>query len=177
MQTEMETECNFWSPVGKFLIIQLLETFFLAFCTFQPSQIKFSCLPVSRVECMLKLPSLDLVFSSNRGELETLGATYPTETLSPGGNAPQSGTKTSASKTGIPGVETILLFNWHKAKYYFNSNIYCQINKFGKGEYLRIRVLVEKNLQQIKVLSVFYYKGMAVGQHFIVGFTYALHAL
>lgn len=55
---------------------------------------------------MLKLPSLDLVFSSNRGELETLGATYPAETLSPGGNAPQSGTKTSASKTGTPGVET-----------------------------------------------------------------------
>ncbi|KAB0396757.1 hypothetical protein E2I00_015079, partial [Balaenoptera physalus] len=69
-----------------------------------PSQIKFSCLPVSRVECMLKLPSLDLVFSSNRGELETLGATYPAETLSPGGNAPQSGTKTSASKTGTPGL-------------------------------------------------------------------------
>nr|XP_023416125.1 uncharacterized protein KIAA1109 homolog [Cavia porcellus] len=69
----------------------------------QPSQIKFSCLPVSRVECMLKLPSLDLVFSSNRGELETLGTTYPTETLSPGGSTPQSGTKTSASKTGIPG--------------------------------------------------------------------------
>uniref|UniRef100_A0A2K6G670 Bridge-like lipid transfer protein family member 1 n=1 Tax=Propithecus coquereli TaxID=379532 RepID=A0A2K6G670_PROCO len=69
----------------------------------QPSQIKFSCLPVSRVECMLKLPSLDLVFSSNRGELETLGSTYPAETLSPGGNAAQSGTKTSASKTGIPG--------------------------------------------------------------------------
>ncbi|XP_063040632.1 bridge-like lipid transfer protein family member 1 isoform X4 [Engraulis encrasicolus] len=36
----------------------------------QPSQIRFSCLPMSRVECMLKLPSLDLVFSSNRGELE-----------------------------------------------------------------------------------------------------------
>ncbi|XP_030168991.1 transmembrane protein KIAA1109 homolog isoform X5 [Lynx canadensis] len=69
----------------------------------QPSQIKFSCLPVSRVECMLKLPSLDLVFSSNRGELETLGTTYPTETLSPGGNTTQSGTKTSSSKTGIPG--------------------------------------------------------------------------
>ncbi|XP_006866349.1 PREDICTED: uncharacterized protein KIAA1109 homolog [Chrysochloris asiatica] len=69
----------------------------------QPSQIKFSCLPVSRVECMLKLPSLDLVFSSNRGELETLGTTYPAETLSPGSNALQSGTKTSANKTGLPG--------------------------------------------------------------------------
>lgn len=69
----------------------------------QPSQIKFSCLPVSRVECMLKLPSLDLVFSSNRGELETLGTTYPAETVSPGSNAPQTGAKTSASKAGMPG--------------------------------------------------------------------------
>lgn len=55
---------------------------------------------------MLKLPSLDLVFSSNRGELETLGTTYPAETLSPGDSATQSGTKVSASKTGIPGAET-----------------------------------------------------------------------
>ena len=84
----------------------LPRNFSLSFCTFQPSQIKFSCLPVSRVECMLKLPSLDLVFSSNRGELETLGAAYPAETLSPGGSAPPSGTKTSSSKTGVPGVET-----------------------------------------------------------------------
>ncbi|XP_036914479.1 transmembrane protein KIAA1109 homolog isoform X1 [Sturnira hondurensis] len=69
----------------------------------QPSQIKFSCLPVSRVECMLKLPSLDLVFSSNRGELETLGTTYPAETLSPGSSASQGGAKASAGKTGTPG--------------------------------------------------------------------------
>uniref|UniRef100_A0A670IR01 Bridge-like lipid transfer protein family member 1 n=1 Tax=Podarcis muralis TaxID=64176 RepID=A0A670IR01_PODMU len=62
----------------------------------QPSQIKFSCLPVSRVECMLKLPSLDLVFSSNRGELETLGTSCPTE------NAMQSGSK-MPSKTVSPG--------------------------------------------------------------------------
>ncbi|XP_010290090.1 PREDICTED: uncharacterized protein KIAA1109-like, partial [Phaethon lepturus] len=69
----------------------------------QPSQIKFSCLPVSRVECMLKLPSLDLVFSSNRGELETLGTTYPSESLSIGGNTSQSGSKNSVSKSGAPG--------------------------------------------------------------------------
>ena len=31
----------------------------------QPSEIRFSCLPVSRVECMLNLPDLDVVFSSN----------------------------------------------------------------------------------------------------------------
>uniref|UniRef100_A0A674BXF0 KIAA1109 n=1 Tax=Salmo trutta TaxID=8032 RepID=A0A674BXF0_SALTR len=45
----------------------------------QPSQIRFSCLPMSRVECMLKLPSLDLVFSSNRGELEIPSSTQPTD--------------------------------------------------------------------------------------------------
>lgn len=32
----------------------------------QPSTFRFSCLPVSRVECMLQLPSLDIVFSSKR---------------------------------------------------------------------------------------------------------------
>ncbi|XP_036089345.1 transmembrane protein KIAA1109 homolog isoform X3 [Rousettus aegyptiacus] len=74
----------------------------------QPSQIKFSCLPVSRVECMLKLPSLDLVFSSNRGELETLGTTCPAETLSPsGGAAAQGGAKASASKAGTPGSSAL----------------------------------------------------------------------
>ncbi|XP_078796524.1 bridge-like lipid transfer protein family member 1 isoform X8 [Oryzias latipes] len=45
----------------------------------QPSQIRFSCLPMSRVECMLKLPSLDLVFSSNRGELETPTGAHPSD--------------------------------------------------------------------------------------------------
>lgn len=34
----------------------------------QPSTFRFSCLPVSRVECMLQLPSLDIVFSSKRQE-------------------------------------------------------------------------------------------------------------
>lgn len=32
----------------------------------QPSTFRFSCLPVSRVECLLQLPSLDIVFSSKR---------------------------------------------------------------------------------------------------------------
>lgn len=38
----------------------------------QPSTFRFSCLPVSRVECMLQLPSLDIVFSSKRAEEELL---------------------------------------------------------------------------------------------------------
>ncbi|KAF7987765.1 hypothetical protein HCN44_003628 [Aphidius gifuensis] len=36
----------------------------------QPSTFRFSCLPVSRVECMLQLPSLDIVFSSKRADEE-----------------------------------------------------------------------------------------------------------
>lgn len=36
----------------------------------QPSTIRFSCQPVSRVECLLQLPSLNLVFSSKRAEDE-----------------------------------------------------------------------------------------------------------
>uniref|UniRef100_A0A3B4ZZV0 Si:ch211-233a24.2 n=1 Tax=Stegastes partitus TaxID=144197 RepID=A0A3B4ZZV0_9TELE len=54
----------------------------------QPSQIRFSCLPMSRVECMLKLPSLDLVFSSNRGELETPPGAHPTDGSHPPSSTP-----------------------------------------------------------------------------------------
>ncbi|XP_054257192.1 bridge-like lipid transfer protein family member 1 [Macrosteles quadrilineatus] len=39
----------------------------------QPSTFRFSCLPVSRVECMLQLPSLDIVFSSKRAETDSSG--------------------------------------------------------------------------------------------------------
>lgn len=36
----------------------------------QPSTFRFSCLPSSRVECLLQLPSLDIVFSSKRQDDE-----------------------------------------------------------------------------------------------------------
>jgi hypothetical protein len=42
----------------------------IVFLNMQPSTFRFSCLPVSRVECMLQLPSLDIVFSSKRAEGE-----------------------------------------------------------------------------------------------------------
>uniref|UniRef100_A0AAQ6IKS7 Bridge-like lipid transfer protein family member 1 C-terminal domain-containing protein n=1 Tax=Anabas testudineus TaxID=64144 RepID=A0AAQ6IKS7_ANATE len=54
----------------------------------QPSQIRFSCLPMSRVECMLKLPSLDLVFSSNRGELEIPTGAHPADGSHPPSSTP-----------------------------------------------------------------------------------------
>lgn len=58
--------------------IDLLQENYVAYASFpvdvivyfhmQPSTFRFSCLPVSRVECMLQLPSLDIVFSSKRQE-------------------------------------------------------------------------------------------------------------
>ncbi|XP_078396104.1 bridge-like lipid transfer protein family member 1 isoform X7 [Cetorhinus maximus] len=70
----------------------------------QPSQIKFSCLPVSRVECMLKLPSLDLVFSSNRSDLESLGFSHAFDGAQVSATATsllaQTVLKTAANKTG-----------------------------------------------------------------------------
>nr|XP_033794435.1 transmembrane protein KIAA1109 homolog isoform X3 [Geotrypetes seraphini] len=69
----------------------------------QPSQIKFNCLPVSRVECMLKLPSLDLVFSSNRSELETTGSNHLSETSLTASYLSQNGSRTTLNKTAAPG--------------------------------------------------------------------------
>ncbi|XP_016400966.1 bridge-like lipid transfer protein family member 1 isoform X2 [Sinocyclocheilus rhinocerous] len=65
----------------------------------QPSQIRFSCLPMSRVECMLKLPSLDLVFSSNRGELEPTATTFPSE----GPHTPSSTPPSVHNANRVPG--------------------------------------------------------------------------
>lgn len=65
--------------------MDLLQENYVAYASFpvdvivyfhmQPSTFRFSCLPVSRVECMLQLPSLDIVFSSKRQEDDRL----PTE--------------------------------------------------------------------------------------------------
>ncbi len=39
----------------------------------QPSLIRFTCLPVSRVECLLRLPSLDVVLSSKKADIDDPG--------------------------------------------------------------------------------------------------------
>ena len=39
----------------------------------KPSLIRFTCLPVSRVECLLRLPSLDVVFSTKKANYEPSG--------------------------------------------------------------------------------------------------------
>lgn len=37
----------------------------------QPSLVRFTCLPVSRVECLLRMPSLDVVFSTKKADVES----------------------------------------------------------------------------------------------------------
>ncbi|XP_058820213.1 bridge-like lipid transfer protein family member 1 isoform X3 [Topomyia yanbarensis] len=76
--------------------LQMLENNYAAYASFpvdvvvyfhmQPSTFRFSCLPVSRVECMLQLPSLDIIFSSNRHEEDSASlGTSETEGKSAGG--------------------------------------------------------------------------------------------
>lgn len=69
----------------------------------QPSIVRFSCLPVSRVECLLRLPSVDLVFSSKRAEDEP----FPLE------GTPSETAKTPGAKGlyfGIAASENLIEF-------------------------------------------------------------------
>lgn len=66
----------------------------------QPSVLRFSCLPVSRVECLLQLPSVDLVFSSKRAEDELLDP-FSSSLLS--SNSIQTPIVTGFSKKAVPG--------------------------------------------------------------------------
>ncbi|XP_053959946.1 bridge-like lipid transfer protein family member 1 isoform X4 [Anastrepha ludens] len=64
------------TPSANPVNLDILPTNYVTYASFpvdvivyfhmQPSTFRFSCLPVSRVECMLQLPSLDIVFSSKR---------------------------------------------------------------------------------------------------------------
>lgn len=43
----------------------------------QPSLVRFTCLPVSRVECLLRMPSLDVVFSTKKADVESNAISDP----------------------------------------------------------------------------------------------------
>lgn len=106
--------------------------FFCFFFSPQPSQIRFSCLPMSRVECMLKLPSLDLVFSSNRGERENPAGTHPSDGSHPASSTPpgQHIPKTLPSK-GLQNcavdakILTMQLCSLSKLKHVLTHSLLC----------------------------------------------------
>ena len=76
----------------------------------QSSTFRFSCLPVSRVECMLRLPSLDLVFSSKRADgeiMEEFGDISPNKPTAPDGPVRQSTRLSTAEDNSILGGMSI----------------------------------------------------------------------
>ncbi|XP_037958120.1 transmembrane protein KIAA1109 homolog isoform X2 [Teleopsis dalmanni] len=74
--TKTENNGGPQTPSNNPVNLDILPTNYVTYASFpvdvivyfhmQPSTFRFSCLPVSRVECMLQLPSLDIVFSSKR---------------------------------------------------------------------------------------------------------------
>lgn len=55
---------------GQYVYYASFPVDVMVFFHFQPTIIRLGCLPVSRVECLLHLPSIDLVMSSKRSEFE-----------------------------------------------------------------------------------------------------------
>ncbi|XP_059220162.1 bridge-like lipid transfer protein family member 1 isoform X3 [Stomoxys calcitrans] len=74
--TKAEQSSGSQTPSNNAVNLDILPANYVTYASFpvdvivyfhmQPSTFRFSCLPVSRVECMLQLPSLDIVFSSKR---------------------------------------------------------------------------------------------------------------
>lgn len=72
---------QFTAPYSNPVNLEMLEHNYVVYASFpvdvivyfhmKPSTFRFSCLPISRVECMLQLPSLDIIFSSKRQEEST----------------------------------------------------------------------------------------------------------
>ena len=58
----------------------------------QPSLVRFTCLPVSRVECLLRLPSVDVVFSTKKADVEASALAADTS---------PSNVKTKPSKSSV----------------------------------------------------------------------------
>ncbi|XP_052898709.1 bridge-like lipid transfer protein family member 1 [Anopheles moucheti] len=83
----------------------------------QPSTFRFSCLPVSRVECMLKLPSLDIIFSSNRQDDDSSAAHTSSQTgestAVPGGDGRVAG---GLSVTGCLADFNVYIFHPYGGK-------------------------------------------------------------
>ena len=54
----------------------------VVFVCVQPSRMRFTCLPVSRVQCLIKIPSLDFVFSTQK-KSDSEGTLFSSSQISP----------------------------------------------------------------------------------------------
>ncbi|GBP70037.1 Uncharacterized protein KIAA1109 [Eumeta japonica] len=69
--TSVEGETDAGASYGQYVYASFPVDVIVHF-HMQPSTFRFSCLPTSRVECLLQLPSLQIVFSSKRAQDEEM---------------------------------------------------------------------------------------------------------
>ncbi|KAJ8666820.1 hypothetical protein QAD02_008482 [Eretmocerus hayati] len=100
-----------WAATGSNYVYASFPVDVIVYFHMQPSTFRFSCLPVSRVECMLQLPSLDIVFSSKRAEEEQAEfPDYPANLNHVGGRESNSATG-GLSVTGCLADFSVYIFH------------------------------------------------------------------
>ncbi|XP_075153247.1 transmembrane protein KIAA1109 homolog tweek isoform X1 [Haematobia irritans] len=115
--TKAEQSSGSQTPSNNAVNLDILPANYVTYASFpvdvivyfhmQPSTFRFSCLPVSRVECMLQLPSLDIVFSSKRSADEDNQNPFDTATASSStaaGSTPGSANDKDKDKTPQGGL-------------------------------------------------------------------------
>lgn len=100
----------------------------VVFISMLPSSIRFTCQPQSTMECLLKLPSLEMVFSTNRID-STSGAQAKLESL-----LSDERLMTSAGGTGIGGFGAG--FNSSEG----GLNVTCSMTDFSLKFYNRLAI-------------------------------------
>uniref|UniRef100_A0A182XZU0 Bridge-like lipid transfer protein family member 1 C-terminal domain-containing protein n=1 Tax=Anopheles stephensi TaxID=30069 RepID=A0A182XZU0_ANOST len=107
----IQSICKCWNTTMPHFPVDVVVYFHM-----QPSTFRFSCLPVSRVECMLQLPSLDIIFSSNRQDDDTSGGHTSSggeSTAMPGGDGKVAG---GLSVTGCLADFNVYIFHPYGGK-------------------------------------------------------------
>ncbi|XP_017025561.1 bridge-like lipid transfer protein family member 1 isoform X1 [Drosophila kikkawai] len=102
----------------------------------QPSTFRFSCLPVSRVECMLQLPSLDIVFSSKRSSEEESSTTHPGSHAHPEQPLPTGG----LSVTGCLADFNVFIFHPYGGKKTSKETQFSPLSDSERKDSLSINV-------------------------------------
>lgn len=64
------------SAPGQYAVYGSFPVDVIVYLHVEPSVVRFSCLPVSRVECLLQLPSVELTFSSKKDEEDSMPSAF-----------------------------------------------------------------------------------------------------
>ena len=140
MQTEMETECNLWSPIEKFLITQFQKLFFVfLYFSALTDQVQLFTSVKSRMHAKAAIPGFGVFFKPRRtGDFR---GCISCRDLIPWRQCSSKRNKNLLEQNWSTRCGNICLFNQHKkpSTILIVINKHFQINTFGIGEYLRIR--------------------------------------